>query len=266
MIDFSNLKPRAIPPNEIAVFAWAGSGPVILLAASDQIEIYIADYVIPSDGFCEREFEEPPGPGVWMWSGRIESTAPAAFDGDQDVWVTGSWRALTRDELELLADGDRVGLLVEAGYPEDAIEVPVHGDVCTCAGHEQPTRRLSRLPELRRPVQCLRLHQAEHRARKMRRDGPLVMVDEFQLWGGRQRRPFHRGSSHLSVNGLSDAHLDALHELAAKIGLHREWFQEHPRHPHYDLTERMRERALVNGAVFVPSMEQARARLDVIKN
>jgi hypothetical protein len=30
--------------------------------------------------------------------------------------------------------------------------------------------------------------------------------------------------------------LDELHGFAKKIGLKRKWFQEHPVHPHYDLT------------------------------
>jgi hypothetical protein len=32
--------------------------------------------------------------------------------------------------------------------------------------------------------------------------------------------------------------LDDLHAFAKKIGLKREWFQMHDKHPHYDLTTR----------------------------
>lgn len=55
--------------------------------------------------------------------------------------------------------------------------------------------------------------------------------------------------------------LDELHAFAARIGMKRAWFQPHPRHPHYDLTESRRKMAIEKGAVFVPAMEQARRRL-----
>ena len=46
--------------------------------------------------------------------------------------------------------------------------------------------------------------------------------------------------------------LTELHEFAFSIGLRRNWFQDHPRHPHYDLTtQRAAARALKNGAVLV---------------
>jgi len=58
----------------------------------------------------------------------------------------------------------------------------------------------------------------------------------------------------------TDGELSELHEFAQRIGLKRQWFQDHPRHPHYDLTENKRLVALVSGAVFVPAKEQARRR------
>lgn len=49
--------------------------------------------------------------------------------------------------------------------------------------------------------------------------------------------------------------LDELHAFAARLGLKREWFQDH-RHPHYDLTtQRKRDEALRRGAVKVSSRE-----------
>jgi hypothetical protein len=45
-----------------------------------------------------------------------------------------------------------------------------------------------------------------------------------------------------------------LHEFAARIGLKRQWFQAHPRHPHYDLTSRSAyEKAMRAGAVRMSS-------------
>ncbi len=42
--------------------------------------------------------------------------------------------------------------------------------------------------------------------------------------------------------------LEELHQFASKIGMKRVWFQDHPRLPHYDLTERRRARAVLAGA------------------
>lgn len=45
--------------------------------------------------------------------------------------------------------------------------------------------------------------------------------------------------------------LDELHELAVKVGLRRDWFQNRAFLPHYDLTERKRRQAIRLGAVDV---------------
>lgn len=42
-----------------------------------------------------------------------------------------------------------------------------------------------------------------------------------------------------------------LHELAERIGLRREWYQEHPTLGHYDLTPHKRAMALTAGAVAI---------------
>jgi len=49
--------------------------------------------------------------------------------------------------------------------------------------------------------------------------------------------------------------LDNLHKFAQRIGLKREWFQDHPKHPHYDLMGRMVNRAVKAGAIVVSSRE-----------
>jgi len=43
--------------------------------------------------------------------------------------------------------------------------------------------------------------------------------------------------------------LEALHEMAAKIGMKREWFQNRAGFPHYDLVPTRRAKALEFGAV-----------------
>lgn len=62
--------------------------------------------------------------------------------------------------------------------------------------------------------------------------------------------------------------LDELHELAAQIGMKREWFQDLPKasHPHYDLNEERRALALELGAVYVPAEVLARAIIARRKN
>lgn len=42
--------------------------------------------------------------------------------------------------------------------------------------------------------------------------------------------------------------LDKLHEFATKLGLKREWFQNHKIQPHYDITIAKREQAIKLGA------------------
>ena len=56
---------------------------------------------------------------------------------------------------------------------------------------------------------------------------------------------------------VSDS-LDELHSMARRIGLHREWFQDHPRHPHYDLMAFTRALAVQHGAIEVDRKELAR--------
>ncbi len=56
--------------------------------------------------------------------------------------------------------------------------------------------------------------------------------------------------SHLMADTVEE-----LHEFARQIGLHREWFQDHPRFPHYDVTETRRKAALAAGAVPESTVE-----------
>lgn len=45
-----------------------------------------------------------------------------------------------------------------------------------------------------------------------------------------------------------------LHAVASQIGLKRAWFQDKPRHPHYDITDRYRRAAIRAGAIDLPDM------------
>ena len=86
----------------------------------------------------------------------------------------------------------------------------------------------------------------------------MILVDELIVWPHAKHRCFKGGSCHLTI---VDEPLENLHAFAARIGLKRAWFQDHPLAPHYDLTPGRREAALRAGAAFVSAREQARARI-----
>jgi Protein of unknown function (DUF4031) len=91
----------------------------------------------------------------------------------------------------------------------------------------------------------------------------MIMVDELRSYpqmatSAQARR--HFGNGRASCHLTTDGELDELHAFAARIGLLRAWFQEHPVASHYDLTPSRRARALAAGAVFVPMREQLLAR------
>lgn len=61
---------------------------------------------------------------------------------------------------------------------------------------------------------------------------------------------------------VSDTSLLELHHFAYSIGLRRDWFQD-KRIPHYDLTtQRMRNKAVNNGAVCISSKDIVRKASD----
>jgi hypothetical protein len=86
----------------------------------------------------------------------------------------------------------------------------------------------------------------------------MIVVDELRVWP-HARPPFHRGSCHLMYAGGEDIDGD-LHAFAARLGLRREWFQSHPRYPHYDLTPTKRQLAVRLGAREVTARQMVRAR------
>jgi len=61
----------------------------------------------------------------------------------------------------------------------------------------------------------------------------------------------------------TDGGLEELHAFAALIGLKREWFQDHPRVPHYDLRRSKRSCALKHGAIAIETLDLVRrCRID----
>jgi len=76
-------------------------------------------------------------------------------------------------------------------------------------------------------------------------------VDELFYTERTPRWPYDR-ACHLTADTLSE-----LHEFAERIGMKRAWFQEHRRHPHYDLTASKRRLAVRLGAVEIRARERA---------
>jgi hypothetical protein len=56
--------------------------------------------------------------------------------------------------------------------------------------------------------------------------------------------------------------LEALHAFAKRLGLRREWFQDHRLAPHYDLVPARHAAALELGAELVDAYEQAKRRIE----
>jgi len=81
-----------------------------------------------------------------------------------------------------------------------------------------------------------------------------VYVDELRDY----RSLIGRGLPGFWCHMVTDGSLDELHEFAGRIGISRRRFQNHPRHPHYDLLPSSRALAVALGAVEVSTRELAR--------
>lgn len=58
-----------------------------------------------------------------------------------------------------------------------------------------------------------------------------------------------------SCHMMTDGPIEELHEMAEMIGLNRQWFQDRPLHPHYDLRSSKRRLAIQKGAVEISDKE-----------
>jgi len=62
---------------------------------------------------------------------------------------------------------------------------------------------------------------------------------------------------------LTGENIEELHNFAKAIGMKKSWFQNHPKHPHYDLlSENMLNKALEHGAVLTVAKDQAYKNLE----
>lgn len=68
----------------------------------------------------------------------------------------------------------------------------------------------------------------------------------------------HSHWCHCGTDDRSDSGLEALHAFAARLGLKRKWYQNKPRHKHYDLTASKRALAVKLGAIEATQREYVR--------
>ena len=54
---------------------------------------------------------------------------------------------------------------------------------------------------------------------------------------------------------VTDGPISELHKFAQKIGLKKNWFQDHPAHPHFDIWGKKVKAAINQGARFVSAKE-----------
>jgi Protein of unknown function (DUF4031) len=80
----------------------------------------------------------------------------------------------------------------------------------------------------------------------------MIYVDAIQHYPQCQLR--YKDWCHMAT----DASLEELHQMAARLGLRRTWFQNKPTHPHYDLTPGKRAQAIRLGAQAVSTPELLR--------
>ncbi len=72
----------------------------------------------------------------------------------------------------------------------------------------------------------------------------MIYVDSLKWYNGKQW-----------CHMITDGNIQELHDFATKIEMKREWFQDHPRHPHYDLQPNKRALAISCGAKSVTGKE-----------
>jgi hypothetical protein len=58
------------------------------------------------------------------------------------------------------------------------------------------------------------------------------------------------------IHLVSDISLKELHCFADVVGLKREWFQDHDKHPHYDITTKRKLRCVLDAGAFLISSKE----------
>lgn len=93
-----------------------------------------------------------------------------------------------------------------------------------------------------------------------------VYVDELFVWPARGAQAHRVGArnGHQWCHMWSDD-LEALHAMARKIGMRREWFQNIPGFHHYDLVPGRRAKAIAAGAIVKSLIDWKRERLNSVQ-
>lgn len=76
-----------------------------------------------------------------------------------------------------------------------------------------------------------------------------IYVDEIRDYGSMVPGWLATRLGTLWCHCWTDGPIEELHQLMEKIGMKRSWFQNHPRHPHYDLVPSKRKLAIKYGAI-----------------
>jgi len=78
-------------------------------------------------------------------------------------------------------------------------------------------------------------------------------------------QPIHQWRNKKWCHLIADD-LGELHQFAAKLGLKREWFQEHSLQPHYDITISKREQAIKLGAIPIETRQMAERIENILRS
>lgn len=88
----------------------------------------------------------------------------------------------------------------------------------------------------------------------------MIYVDALRHHAVDAIKPEARRHGRIWCHLWTDGAVDELHAFARRIGLKREWFQDHATLPHYDLTPAMRSKALGAGAQQREAHDHIRAQ------
>lgn len=71
------------------------------------------------------------------------------------------------------------------------------------------------------------------------------------VYVGKLEFPYGR----MLMSHMASPDLEELHKMAEAIGIKRKWFQDHEKHPHYDISKGKKQIAILMGAEEVSDKE-----------
>lgn len=63
------------------------------------------------------------------------------------------------------------------------------------------------------------------------------------------------GFGRMKMSHMASPNIEELHRMAASIGIARKWFQNHAKHPHYDICKSKKQLAISLGAKEISDRE-----------